>query len=469
MDYFKLNLAIVGLFLLISLIVGLRAGRNVTTMRDYALANKSYGTGPLVMTHLATWIGGYWIFGETKEILHYGIGTILVIIGNAIGMFLRAKYIAPRMSSFRNCLSLGDMIGEMYGPKSKVLAGVLSVIFSSIIVGLNITGMGFVFEKFLGVNGTIGIIISTIIVTLYTCRGGIRAVTATDMIQFVLLLGTLVVLAVLAVNKIGGVQILLSQIPAEKITFFGGEKVYCYLSLILVDLLFFSKMVEPAYLDRMLMAKSPYHISKMLYISGIALISIITITAMITYAALVLYPDIDTSNVILVMVNNLIPQWAQGFAIVGIIAICFSTADSYMHSAGIAFTHDIAKPINEKYGIIIDELKWAKFSTTIVGILAVLFAIWGKNMFRLDYFLSIITPILAAPMMFGIFGIKPEEKAFWISSIAASITLIICMAAKSSSYPMISGFALLISVCVSAITYIVVHMSINQGVVFLKK
>lgn len=62
MDYFKINIIVVGAFLIVSLIIGLWFGRKVTTMRDYALANKSYGTGPLVMTYLATFIGAYWVF-----------------------------------------------------------------------------------------------------------------------------------------------------------------------------------------------------------------------------------------------------------------------------------------------------------------------------------------------------------------------------------------------------------------------
>lgn len=468
MDYFKLNLVIVGLFLLISLIVGFLAGRKVTTIRDYALANKSYGTGPLVMTYLATFIGGYWVFGRPKEIAEYGIGVVILIFGWAIGMFMRAKYIAPRMFPFRNCLTLGDMVGELYGSKPKVLVGILSVVFSSIIVGLNISCMGFVFEKFLGLNGTLGIVVSTMVVALYSVRGGIRAVTATDMIQFVVLLGTLAVLAILAVNKIGGAEMLLSQIPAEKFNFWDTKKTYCYISLISVGIFFSAMMFDPAQFDRMLMAKSPYHMSKMLYISGIGAMLIITIIATITFSALLLYPDIDTSNIMLYMINELIPKWAQGFAMAGIIAILFSTADSYMHSAGVAFTHDIAKPIRDIYQLKTNELTWARASTVVVSILSIIFAIWGKHMFRPDYFLSIIPPILAAPVLFSIFGIKPEEKAFWISGIAASISLIICMGANSTYYPVISGFAILISTCVSAITYIAIHIDINKGIFLIK-
>lgn len=43
-----------GLFLLANLAVGLWAGRNVKTFKDYAVANRSLGSGVLIVTPIAT-------------------------------------------------------------------------------------------------------------------------------------------------------------------------------------------------------------------------------------------------------------------------------------------------------------------------------------------------------------------------------------------------------------------------------
>jgi len=50
---------IVSSFLLLTLAVGLWSGRGVKNMREYAVANKQFGTGVLTMTMLATYITGY--------------------------------------------------------------------------------------------------------------------------------------------------------------------------------------------------------------------------------------------------------------------------------------------------------------------------------------------------------------------------------------------------------------------------
>jgi SSS family solute:Na+ symporter len=462
MEYSKLTLLLVGGFLVLNLVVGLWFGRKATSIRDYALANKSYGVGPLVMTYLATIIGGAWIFIRTKDVFEFGIGAVYCIFGTAISMFITAKYIAPKMVKFRNSLTLGDVIGQLYGKKANVLAGVLSVIFSCIIAGMNMSLLGLVFENFLGLNGILGILTGGVIVTFYSCKGGMKAVTSTDIFQFALLTTALTVMAILAIKEVGSLETLLYEIPDNRFDFWGSKKIYYFLTLILTDVLFFRHLTDPARFDRMLMAKEPHDMSKMLYIGGFATSVIFVIIAIIAFSALVIDPQMNSSSIMLYMINNILPGSLKGFAIISIMAIIFSTADSYMHSAGVSFACSVLKPIRETQKIDTNELQWAKIGTAIAGILSVWFAIWGQHLFRPDYWISFITPIIAAPLLFGIIGIKPEKKAFWISAVAATVTLIICRTAHSIDYPIISGMAVFIATCVSAITYLLVNILINK-------
>jgi Na+/proline symporter len=57
MNYFGIDYLIVYGFLFITLIIGLRAGRGIRDIREYAVANKTFGTGALVLTLLATSLG----------------------------------------------------------------------------------------------------------------------------------------------------------------------------------------------------------------------------------------------------------------------------------------------------------------------------------------------------------------------------------------------------------------------------
>ena len=437
------TLYLVGGFFILNLIIGLWFGRKVTDIKDYSIANKSYGTGPLVMTYLATYVGGGWISNHARDTFHYGFGPFLTILGASIGMFIRAKFVIPKMFRFRNCISLADIVGQLYGRDSKFFSGILSTIFSCLIVGVNLAFLGGICEKFLNVNSATGIVISSIVLGIYTSLGGIRAVVATDIIQFTLCAGMLLVISSFGIQEVGGLEAFLSKVPFSELTLSKNTDYYYYcISTVLISILFSSQLTDTACLDRILIAKSPYHASRMQRLCGGLLIILTGFLVIVSLSALVLYPDIDTSNLVYHLSERLLPFWAQRLTIVALLAIAFSTGDSYLHSAGVSLSHNVLSPILKVSEGSANKLRLAKVSTFLVSIFAIWFAIWGKNLFRLGYAMSITASTLAAPLLYSIaFGIKPDRKAFWGSAVAAVATLIVCKTLDPTLYPAMSGMA----------------------------
>ena len=84
MDHFGIDHFIVGSFLLITLLIGLLAGRGIKDIREYAIANKMYGTGVLTITFLATYLGGFMTLSVQETILSYGLVAGLAPLGTTI-------------------------------------------------------------------------------------------------------------------------------------------------------------------------------------------------------------------------------------------------------------------------------------------------------------------------------------------------------------------------------------------------
>jgi SSS family solute:Na+ symporter len=108
MQYFGLDYLIVYAFLALSLYIGLRAGRGVKDVLDYVIANRSFGTGALVLTYLATNITGAGVLHVVD--LDYSKGMVLVFagLGVVISYIITALFIAPKVTRFSNCLTMGD-------------------------------------------------------------------------------------------------------------------------------------------------------------------------------------------------------------------------------------------------------------------------------------------------------------------------------------------------------------------------
>ena len=72
-NYFSLDHILVYLFLLFTLLVGWYVGRKNKTIDDYALGRRTFSTSVLVMTFVATQLGGATTIGLSSRVFADGI------------------------------------------------------------------------------------------------------------------------------------------------------------------------------------------------------------------------------------------------------------------------------------------------------------------------------------------------------------------------------------------------------------
>jgi Na+/proline symporter len=88
MNFFTVDYLIVYAFLTITLFIGLRAGKGVKTLREYAIGTGEYGTAILVFTFLATNIGGGSTLDATSDVFSNGIIGAVTSLGVIIQLLL---------------------------------------------------------------------------------------------------------------------------------------------------------------------------------------------------------------------------------------------------------------------------------------------------------------------------------------------------------------------------------------------
>lgn len=215
-NYFSLDHLLVYLFLLIILVVGFLVGRANKDIDDYALGGKSFATITLVITFLATAVGGGSTLGAATQI--YADGVIMLVAGSGffISHLFMAQLVAPKMERFEGCITLGDVMGQLYGERSRTVTAIIGFLFSILIVASQSLALGYVFESLLGINRSTGIAIGGLTVVVYSALGGIKSVVITDVIQFGVLIVMIPLIANIATNNEGGVSALLHKVPAEK-------------------------------------------------------------------------------------------------------------------------------------------------------------------------------------------------------------------------------------------------------------
>ena len=420
-------------FLVVTLVIGVRASRGVKRLEEYAVAKKVYGEVAILITILATFEGGSSTIGTAANVFADGIiMSVQQIISFPIVFLFIALFVTRMMRSFDDCISTGDIMHKFYGNGGRVVSGLVGTVYSILIITAQVMAMGYVCEVTLGIKGEAAMVLSGLVLVLYTARGGIKAVTNTDLLQFTLLLAAVPTLASTSVLQSGGIEHLFEKLPAEKLALFSHPK-FSYYTVLCILTAFPTFLLSPPMIQRMLMAEDMGQLKKM-FLHGAWITPVGAImTMLIGASAYVLYPEIEAKAAFPYLVKTVVPTGVRGCMVVGMLAIIMSTADSFLNAAGIALTHDVLKPFCDKRGIKLEELTWARYLTALIGCAAISLALASENIIHLMMYASgILGSLTTVPLLAGILGFRADQLTFYTTLL---LTTVVYISAKAVHIP----------------------------------
>ncbi len=190
-------------FFLINIIVGFRYRGKSTSFREYAVGDKKFSTATLTATIVATWMSAGVLFVGLEQTYTTGLYYIIAItIGVTTGLLITGRIIGPRMGKFMNNISVPEAIGSVYGEWVQAIAGISTTLAAVGGIAIQFQIIGRILTIIFGYEGPGVVTISAVIITLYSLSGGVKAVTFTDVFQF-LTFGTLLpVLALVIWNNL---------------------------------------------------------------------------------------------------------------------------------------------------------------------------------------------------------------------------------------------------------------------------
>jgi SSS family solute:Na+ symporter len=406
-----IDYAIVLIYLLGILALGLYTSRGIRNLQEYAVAGRNYPAMIIFATLSASFIGGGFTLGNAEKVFLFGIVNVLALWGFSCKEVLVSIFIAPKMDRFRHAISVGDIMQEAYGTKSKIISGVFAVLLCMGIVGAQVGAIGYVFEVFLGMPRMVGILLGCGIVIVYVTLGGMKAVVLTDVAQFLILVIGLPLALYFGMQQVGGWSVVMSNVPSNHLSLLGEMPVMAFISLFLVFLL--GETLVPPYLQRLLIGKDAKAVARGTLWSGLFSFPFFFISGAIGLVALTMAPDLNPNLAIPYVVQTALPVGISGLVVAAIICVVMSSADSFLNSAAVAFSNDIVKPLKRKPLGEKQELLLAKIVTFTVGILAIVFAIKIQSVLDiLVYSYHFWAPIVLVPLIAAIFGYKASCRHF---------------------------------------------------------
>ncbi|MCP3945115.1 MAG: sodium:solute symporter family protein [Desulfobacteraceae bacterium] len=415
-----IDLIIILVFLIGNLLIGYLCSKRTFNFGQFAVGDRSFGSIIIFCTLSATFIGGGYTLGNAAKVFTGGMVFACALIGFSLKEILVGTIIAPKMTRYHDCVSIGDIIEKNYGTKAKIITGIFSLLICGGILGAQVGALDIIITQTLNINPVLGIFISLAVLLIYSSLGGMKAVVFTDLLQFIILCIGIPLTFFIGLSYVGGWEKIVSTVPHNYIYFLDSPQAWIFFILLFVTFIF-GEILVPPYVQRLLMSKSPKETAKGVIYSGIVSVPFFLMSGAIGLIAYTYNPKINPNEVFPFVVTHMIPIGIRGFVIAALLSIILSSASGFLNAASISFVNDIAKPLfkNSKK---INLLLMARLSTLIVGIISIIFASMIQNVLEiLIAAYSFWSPIILVPLIAAIFNLNTKNQDFFISATCGII------------------------------------------------
>jgi SSS family solute:Na+ symporter len=438
-----IDLTIIFIYLGITFFLSIWFGQDTKTLKEYAIGNRDYSTIVLVLTIVATWIDGGSTLAPSSNSFKYGIIALYPQLGIITYLYIVGRFIAPLIEPYLGFISVGEIMGDMYGKPARVVTGIIGAIRSFGHVSIQIYALSHVLSYLTPAPKFECMLISTVIIILFSTFGGINAVTFTDVFQSITIVIVIPLILIVALTEVGGIKNIINEIPSTHISL--SAETDLIINYTFLFIYFCIPSLTPAAIQRMLMAKDANQIFLSFKLASMVMATFFICTVFLGLISKVLAPTIDSQYVFMFLIDSLMPPILKGIAICGILSIIMSTADSHLHVASVALSNDYLKILcNDFSGSTL--LFISRFVSLCFGIICFFIAIKFNSLLDLVIYIdSFWFPIITPPLLLGLIGFRTSAKVFLIAACFGGTTFILCdcfllFSQKSKVLYLIFGF-----------------------------
>ena len=356
------------------------------SQEDYLLAGRKLGPWVTALSERASGESAWLLLALPGAAISVGLGEAWTVIGITLGIIASWYLIAERLrkeTEKYDALTIPEYLHRKYQDNSNVIrlfSAVIIAFFFTFYVSAQLHASGKVINSLFGLSPVNGIIIGAAVIISYTLMGGFFAVAWTDLLQGILMIGTLVILPIAGFLELQGSEYTLSddllQIGESNASFTMGRGGLAAVSVILGGLSWgLGYLGQPHLLIRYMAIRNPIDVKKARTIAILWALPGITGAFLIGLVALNYYgPEyfnyFDVEQAMPLLALELLPPVFAGLLISGAVAAMMSTADSQLLVSTSAITEDF---IHQYLGINISNkalVRLSRFTIVILGLFA---------------------------------------------------------------------------------------------------
>ncbi|MCH9753280.1 MAG: sodium:solute symporter family protein [Alphaproteobacteria bacterium] len=392
--------ALVGAILAYSIFIGKQTASAVQSDSDYFLAGRKMGFFKIFMTVLATQLGGGAIIGTAEAAYSHGWKSLSYSSGIALGLVFLTLGLGSRFRKL-NVSTIPEIFKTIYNSDHMRTFASLIYIFSMFIL---LVAIGISARKFalaIGFNNELIFILFWGAIIAYTTTGGLNAVTKTDILQIIFVLGAFALTFIFLPKD----SILLEPIQNSPSIHTASD--IPWINWLIIPCL--STMIGQDMAQRCFAAKTPKIVPYSLISAAIILILATALPAYLGILGHKLNIAISKSSVLIDVVLLLTNPYVTSIFSAAILMAILSTADSILCavSSNISLDLNLFKTSGNQRNV-----RASKLITILVGVSAMFCSFLSDDIIPMmisSYEITIST--LFVPVIAALVLTKPHQRS----------------------------------------------------------
>lgn len=421
----KLDFGVMSVFAILMVIIGL-----VFTVQS-SKSSKSFfeagGQTPWWINSLSLFIS---YFSAATFVVWGSIAYRYGLVANAIQFtmclsgFVTAIFIAGRWKK-TGAATAAEYLGKRFGRTAKQYYSYMVLLYSLVSTAAILYAVGKIVYVATPFSLEACIIAIGVTIIIYTTGGGLWGVLATDVVQFVILSASVIIIIPLSLSEVGGIQNFIQKAPARFFEPFNQEYSFGFmLSFFIYQVVYVAG--NWSYVQRYTSVSTTRDAKKVAYLfGGLYLIApIIWMLPPMIYR--VINPGLqgtEAEGAYMMLCQKILPAGLIGLVLSGMIAATASKANTTINTAAIIFAQDIYKDVffkksSEKRTILVARIFTVLFGAGTI-FLAILVPAAGGIVEVVLSTAAIAGGSLFAPVIYSLFSKRQTSFSLIFISVAS--------------------------------------------------
>ncbi|MCP2166962.1 sodium:solute symporter family protein [Goodfellowiella coeruleoviolacea] len=451
LDAGPLDYALLVLYFLLVLGIGVMARRSISSSLDFLLSGRSLPAWVTGLAFISANLGAIELLGMAANGAQYGMPTVHYYWIGAIPAMLFLGLVMMPFYYGSKVRSVPEFLRRRFGKGAHLVNAISFALAQVLIAGVNLYALALLLNLLLGWPIPLSIVIAALIVLAYTALGGLSAAIYNEVLQFFVIVAALTPLTIAGLYKVGGWSGLVDRIsngpggaeqtsawPATELTGLNNP-VLSVIGLVFglgFVLSFGYWTTNFAEVQRALSAKSMSAARRTPIIGAYPKLLIPAVVVIPGMIAAVVVPqlselkatgqgDVAYNDALPLLMRDLLPNGMLGIAITGLLASFMAGVAANVSSFNTVFTYDlwqdyVVKDKPDEYYLRIGRL--ATVGGTVVAIgTAFIASGYGNIMDYIQSLFSFFNAPLFATFILGMFWKRMSPSAGWAGLVFGTL------------------------------------------------